>query len=360
MIANRFAIWRREASARGQRQLADTLRLLVYKADPNLFDGLDYENDDHFLDPLLFAFFTDPAPTIKLSTLLAGRGTSGPPITLHTPSKVARNRIEVTSHREPLFHRFFLEAGCNPDLIDLAAPTCRHLGHLIKACALLREHCPNLAEELFSVTRRAVLYESEQPYSFATLSAHGAIFLNVASAIDEVFFVEDIAHQAGHVLFNALTLNKERFLSVNPDAYLSGLHGNEREPRTFYAAFHGLFTYMTIGQALSTLLDLDVFENRQAHEALGRLGLILRKFAFDLALLDRPGLFTALGRRCRRYFEDVYTDLYFRYRSSTANLNYCNQPYVFDYRRFVEVNPLISIRSCGGVAASCRAASGAI
>jgi hypothetical protein len=89
-------------------------------------------------------------------------------------------------------------------------------------------------------------------------------------------------------MFNALTLNKKRFLSIEPETPLGTLHGNEHEPRTVYAAYHGLFTYVMIGWTLATLLERGAFEGRQAHEAIGRLGLILRKFAYDLALLDKP------------------------------------------------------------------------
>jgi hypothetical protein len=43
MSQERFSVWRREGVARGQRRLADTVRLLIYKADPDLFGLLDYD-----------------------------------------------------------------------------------------------------------------------------------------------------------------------------------------------------------------------------------------------------------------------------------------------------------------------------
>jgi hypothetical protein len=411
MSHDRFAAWRRAGIARGQRQLAQTIRLLVYKADPGLFELLDYEDDNCFLDPLLFAFFTNPAPTVMLPQLLAGRippqhrpaevaaradargqiclpgvgmleielpnaavtvqfskmsgelrcndGSNTLPAILQTAGRVSGTTIEVEKHRQPLFDRFFLENGGAPDATDFAGAASGHLRHLTNACALLRDHCPDLAEELFFATRRIVLYRWERPYSFATLSAHGAIFLNVTGVNDEVYFVEDIAHQVAHVMFNALTLNKKRFLSIDPETPLGTLHGNEHEPRTVYAAYHGLFTYVMIGWTLATLLERGAFEGRQAHEAIGRLGLILRKFAYDLALLDKPQFFTALGRRCWRHFEDVYTDLQRRYGPLVGGFDYRNQPYVFDYRRFAQLNPSAS-GSAWGSDVSLRACLGAI
>ena len=391
MTQRRFSVWRREGLARGQRRLADTVRLLIYKADPDLFGLLDYEDDDSFLDPLLFACFTDPAPALKLPQLLAARilprtrisvqtdadgrvvlpglgeletglqratieiewdalsgeprchlGGDNAPALFRRSLHIAGTNIEVINHRQPLFDRFFVEAGGTLDAIELTAATYRHYGHVVSAFDLLRAHCPELADEIIAATRLVVLYQGEQPNSFATLSAHGAIFLNVNGAIDEVCFVEDIAHQAGHVLFNALTLAKERFLLIGPDTPLGVPHGNDRESRTVYSAFHGMFTYVTIGQALSTLLERYVFDARQAHEALGRLGLVLCKFDFDIALLDRAEFWTPLGRRCWRHFESIFADLQARYAPLTQGFDYSNQPYVFDYHLFAELNPPVS------------------
>jgi HEXXH motif-containing protein len=213
---------------------------------------------------------------------------------------------------------------------------------VVSAFNLLRAYCPDLADEIIAGTRLVVLFQAEQPNSFATLSAHGAIFLNVNGAIDEVYFIEDIAHQAGHVTFNALTLAKERFLLINPDTPLGGPHGNDRESRTVYSAFHGMFTYVTIGQALAAVLERHVFDARQAHEALGRLGLVLRKFNHDLALLDRAEFWTPLGRRCWRQFESIFAGQQARYAPITQGFDYSNQPYVFDYHLFAELNPPVS------------------
>jgi hypothetical protein len=144
------------------------------------------------------------------------------------------------------------------------------------------------------------------------------------------------------VLFNALTLAKERFLATDPDTRLGVPHGNDHESRTVYSAFHGMFTYVTIGQALAALLERRVFDARRAHEAVGRLGLVLRKFKYDLALLDHAEFWTPLGRRCWRQFESIFAGLQARYAPLTQGFDYSNQPYVFDYHLFAKLNPPVS------------------
>jgi hypothetical protein len=56
----------------GQSALADTIRLLVYKTDPALFDLLDFSDDHTFLEPLLFAFFTADEALTPLEQILYG------------------------------------------------------------------------------------------------------------------------------------------------------------------------------------------------------------------------------------------------------------------------------------------------
>lgn len=390
--------WWREGVARGQHKLADTLRLLVLKTAPALFDQLDFDDDEIFLDPLLFAYFTDPAPEQSLTHLLcsrilpecrpavfrlrcdadgrvylpgigewciAGAGrevelsidtTSASfswqvdgrpmPVEWRTPDLIPGTAIEVMRSSHSLFRRFFVDEAGVPAAIETAKASADHIPHLQRACILLRQYCPDLWSAIAATTRRFVLYRSSVPNSFATLSAHGAIFCNVTTAIDEVFFLEDVAHQAGHVLFNALTLEKERFFMVDPLMPFGGDSYEAVEVRTLYAAVHGLFTYTTIGEALSACYERTAFAPaRKSHELLGRLGLILRKFESDLSLLDRPELYSNDGKRCWRYFTNVYRRLHNRYGAQTSLFDYSNQPYVFSYPLFAEQNPRLPVLS---------------
>src|SRR5215218_10017232 len=72
MTRDRFDTWRRGGVIRGQHQLADNIRLLIYKADADLFGKMDFDNDHQFLEPLLFAYFTNPEPSLSLAHLLFG------------------------------------------------------------------------------------------------------------------------------------------------------------------------------------------------------------------------------------------------------------------------------------------------
>jgi hypothetical protein len=397
MARDRFDTWRRGGIIRGQHQLADNIRLLIYKADADLFERMDFDDDHQFLEPLLFAYFTNPEPSLPLAHLLfgliaqqrrptrinlstdadgrvhiPGMGELETPVPgqfvefRHDPGaddyrcwsdgqplptrwrkqlRIPGTTIEVLRSRNPLFDPFF--GDNNGGFLDLgiAQSTDKHYNNLVRAFSLLRENCSDLYDEIMSVTRTVVLYKSNLPNSFATLSGHGAVFFNTTEAIDEIFFIDDIAHQCGHVLFNAFTLNKEKFLEVDPMTPLAILGSGPQDPRTLYSAFHGLFTYTTISEVLSTFWGRQVFVGRQAHEVIGRLGFILNKFRVDLDILRKQELFTKSGWRCYSYFSAFYCELLVQYGDLLALLDYSNQPYVFSYPLFAERNPCLAPRT---------------
>ena len=55
-------------------------------------------------------------------------------------------------------------------------------------------------------------FDTYQRNSFATLSAQGIGFFNAyQDNYDEVFFVDDIAHQTGHIIFNVMIYESNQF-----------------------------------------------------------------------------------------------------------------------------------------------------
>jgi HEXXH motif-containing protein len=203
----------------------------------------------------------------------------------------------------------------------------------------MRGAAPALYEAVRTVTRRIVLYNADLPNSFATLSAHGVAFLNVRDDNEEMFFVDDLAHQCGHIMFNALTQEKERFLARPAATPLREFCPDQDDPRSLYSAFHGLFTFSTILWALQASVAREGLSDRQRHEALGRIAFNLRKFALDLDTLAAPGLFTADGRTLYALFESVYDTVWRAHHGVARGFDLADQPYVFDYARFAARNP---------------------
>ncbi|MEX1361818.1 MAG: hypothetical protein AB1Z98_01740, partial [Nannocystaceae bacterium] len=66
------------------------------------------------------------------------------------------------------------------------------------------------------IIRMLVVYRGEHPYSFASLAAHGAAFLNTGPQTSVIALVEDIVHQCGHVIFGAATVEPRALFRVDP------------------------------------------------------------------------------------------------------------------------------------------------
>ena len=190
-----------------------------------------------------------------------------------------------------------------------------------------------------------MLFQAEEPNSFAALSAHGLVFLNVPASADEVFFLEDMAHQGAHVLFNAMTLDKHRYLSIAPDTPVdeqpSAAEGSARPPRSVYTVFHALATYMVICPVLSRVLEqAGGLDARQRHELNGRLVYTLYKFRWDLSLLKGWPCLTARGRLIYRRMQACFDHTWQTQNALIQRLDLSNQPYNFCYERFALLNPL--------------------
>ena len=389
MGRDRFETWRKRGATLGQRRLADTIRRLIYQADKSLFDRLDFANDALFLQPLLFGYFTDPTAAVGLPQILYGtvpyrdrpsviqistdaagraqlgsfadietalpsatldfgrrsdgsyccsRGTVALPFRMRAPLIVPGTQIEVTTDVHPLFHRFFDQPGARMTDAQLVRVPQGCISHLLMALGLMQTHCQAVWAEIAAFTQLIVLYRAAEPNSFAAKSAHGAIFCNVGTDDDEIALLEDVAHQAAHVIFNAFSHDPMRLIVIDPDTPMNLLCDEELDTRPINAAFHALFTYTLICRVLTKVLDAGVLLERQTHEILGRLGLIFRKFDYDLRILTLPSAYTLAGRRCHEAFDLEYQHFRARYGALVDGFGYDNQPYAFDYACFVARN----------------------
>lgn len=308
----------------GQAELAQTVRKLVQSRAPLCFDSLSQRADKIFLQPAVFAWLTsrradinpyqvfyaalplDQRPS-RLSVTANGYGHAYLPgfgyVAGLFPSGrtwIDRNSLDGVFYAGRRKLRFApaqylgarpIEFTCEPDALlqpifcrDGDELDCRTVeaepAQALCAAALerLAASLPQFYGLLFIANRRIHLYRCAQLNSFATLSAHGAALLNVPDNPSEVFFLDDFAHQGGHVVFNSATLDNARYLRCNANTFLHNLGADPTDTRTVYSAFHGLFTYSMILSVLSHCLLTDAPAGRVSNELRGRIGFYLLKF----------------------------------------------------------------------------------
>lgn len=94
---------------------------------------------------------------------------------------------------------------------------------------------------LFNISRTIVVYDSNESDSFATLQAHGALFVNIRNSNNSIELAVDCVHQATHCMLNQITLNKTDLFAHPHDTLMSNLDGTN-DNRSLYSVFHGIFT----------------------------------------------------------------------------------------------------------------------
>jgi hypothetical protein len=378
--------------ARGQRRFADLTRHLVYNLAPCLLDKLDFENDDVFLEPLLFAYFNTQRTHVTLeqilfsylradyhaSTFSVGSDTAGmvylPRVGyLRTgrPNQtftfmrsenasryllgelgttfdcaceeawwVAGGAIEVLRYPHPLLEPLYANRQGKVTDIEVTDIARTQVANLAVAFQIIESFCPSYYRNILQGTSKINIFSSRSMNSFAALRAHGMAFLNSSRIDDEVFFIEDIAHQCGHIAFSAITSDASEILAVSPNMSLATVLGSAEERRTVYEALHGLFTEAAMFHCLSECYRRHLFGGRQQHELIGRLGFIVRRFGSDLSNLSRGKLFTDQGEWLFAKIAAIFKCAYGEFWDRIRNLDFSNQLYNFNYERFAELNKL--------------------
>jgi hypothetical protein len=378
----------------GQAELAGCVKSLVSRQTNPVCELLDFRDDCSFMEPLLFTYFSTPETRVTLEQILYGqideglrpaavrafvddtgaiclpglgyvltdlsdrevtfaRGASpgtyvveegGRPVT-HTFEKilyVGDTGIELGARNDPLTNTLFRDLGGRAVGAEFEGLAPRLAQPLALAFRILKDIVPAYHDSIVAVTRRVVVYRNECLNSFASLSAHGAAFLETRGDENETFFIEDIVHQCGHIIFNAMTLDREAYFVVNPDRSLGKLAHDGDEDRSVYVAYHGIFTECLMCICLYRCYESRIFKGSKAHELLGRLAFILRRLYLDLLNMRQENLFTAKGLALYRMFEEVFDGVYKLIAEPVTQLNMGNQPYNFSYERFVERNPIDS------------------
>jgi hypothetical protein len=376
----------------GQHEFARIIKTLVAGTDPHLFQLLNVENDAIFLEPLLFAHFNMPGSPVSLSQILFGYidddlkpasidvfadedGIIYLPNVGYFETKsdnrilqlswnareksyqlqedhqwidfdfrpvrrIKDTAIELCQFKPPLLGHLFRDADNNNIEIEVENITRRQTHNLNRAICLIRSCYPKYFEAILRVTRTILIYRSSWPYSFASVSAHGIAFLNARDDSSDVFFLEDLIHQCGHIIFSAVTQEKQEYFQVDPETPLSRFTHDEEDTSPVYGAFHGLFTQANITRCLFDCYQTNIFSGKQLHELLGRLSDDVKRFRSALSLLAHREIYTELGWLVFHEFKRTYEELYRDCQPLVSAFDTSNQPYIFCYHKFQELNPL--------------------
>lgn len=381
-------------------KLSQNVKILLYKKNATIFDFLDFEKEKPYTEPLLFAYFNNQgSQNQSIESVICGYSDNnisfelfsdafgkiylpnvGWILTNHKNAVlnfdkenfklfkdndsvvfifekleiIENTSIELLKYPVELLKQFYYNTEHELLDVEIENVTKKHLNNITKAYLLIKQYVPTQFELIENYAPKCIIFnvDTYQRNSFATLSAQGIGFYNAyQDDYDEVFFVDDIAHQTGHVIFNVMIYESEKFFKISKDTILETINmpdGSLIENRDLHVIFHALYTYYTSFLCLDTCLEKNVFKGKQKHEALGRIAFYINKCYTDLLLIDNPinseeksrDYFTNDGLLIYRELKTKWFEMYKKWFEITKHFDMSNQPYNFTYYKFLELNPL--------------------
>jgi hypothetical protein len=387
----------------GREKWNEYIKLLLYKYDDSIFDKIDFNDDGIYYNPLLFAFFSynkeETNSNQILQTLLFSSFTKKPNLNLTSKEKVIYlpnigwlkkgndelesinlefsmvNDIENlqiinNTNIELLKYPIDLLDQCYGDnTIEISEITEFQTKNITKAYDIIKSSIPKYFNLINQFCPKNVIYKADtnKVNSFAHISVLGIAFFNAfQESYDEVFFIEDIAHQTGHVLLYTILCDKKQFFLIDDENtfiqdYSNGFK-NDSDKRTVEIWLHALFTGYLIFTYLDASIEAKVFNKHQEYEAHGRLLFYIYKIHRDLSLFCNPKqedkLFNLIDSD--RFFEidlsntiltndgmflfngiqNKWNEMFSKYYPKLNHLKLNGQTRTFNFEIFLEINPI--------------------
>lgn len=398
-----------EAFLMGNETLTNTIKTMLYKKDEHVFDKIDFEDQAIYQEPLIFAFLNDHEIDYNIDWLLLGymkknvdqavsvqsddfgriylanigwlitgdkraefslrrnsaqelslfKNDEEVPFTLEPLLQSADGKLELVNHNIPLLRKCFYDTDGSLLQVEIDEIAALRQHDLFRAIDLMKKYMPEYYNLVTLATKKIQVFnvDTYKSNSFATIGAQGLAFFNAYQEdYDEIFFLDDIAHQTGHIIMNGILFNKEDYFKVDPATILQNVYaenGDLYETRDVEVLIHALYTYYSTFLTLNTFLDQQVFEGRKRHELLARMAFYLEKCYSDLSLFEQPtfdfnkteklykpeDLFTENGLTIYNGIKHYFGEMFNKWNRITKSYDLGNQPYNFTYSKFIELNP---------------------
>jgi hypothetical protein len=363
----------------------DSLKLLLYRRHNDIFERLDFDNQEIYQDPLLFAYVTQK-DNKWLDCLIYGyEKTAKEKIAVFTnkegiiyiskigyfktnvleseltlvniedkftlidsdnnkinydfePIFYLKEQIELVKTIHPLQECMFVNNEGKIVNVETNNLFTKHIDHFNNALDIIKKYYSDYFKLLKKNVKKVMMYCGE-PYSFASIQCHNMIFLNVNNEDDEIFFLDHILHEGSHVVFNTLTYDTKLDLFTIPfKSPISDFTKNPQDHGEVYGRFHGMFTQSNINICFENCIKNNVFNERQLHELLGRFSSNMKRFNASVEKFNLPHLYKSEGLKWYTFFSSRCDELTERNRKTIYSLDVSNQPYVFSYKVFNKTN----------------------
>lgn len=377
----------------GKENLENDIKLIMYKKHSTLFDEIDFEDSDFFLNPIIFDSISENNFDFefiincynhqleKLNNISLQTDVNGfiycPYLgyfqTTHYNQEVKLSfkndafelslenklidfklyQIERIDDKFELFfgpilnlEKYFYSFGKSKVEVEVFEITKIQKENLIKALEIIKNTNHSWYELMKNVTQSFMIFsdKSIQRNSFSALGVHGCAFFNsFQDNYNEVFFIEDIAHQCGHIIFNSFINSKTNCFLIDELTVIKTIY-NHGEGRSILVILHAMYTYYSILDCFERCHSNGVFNGHKQHELIGRLHFTISKFYSDYSILinskGQSEYLNQNGMDLIAMFKIKFDLICENLRETLKDLNTSNQPYNFSYEVFLETNPI--------------------
>lgn len=308
-------------------KIIETIKLLLYKETPTLLEKLDFENENVFLEPLLFTYFNSKKDNLfstqMLNEIMQGYFVEKESLQLkesfnkeeiaYVPNLGYLDRkgkkvddilkideFEILKSNHPLLEKYFYEFYkghiINKNPIHNSAWKENHK-EVKQAILIIKEHLSEFYKELVFANKRFYLHDNPKILNFTSIETIGMIYFYVLGKNNLIYFIEEIIHQASHNYLYYVMFNKDEFFKIDSlTAIMRDLTKQDWDYRNLYGAYHGLYTVTRRVECFDILLSKNVFSGREKHELLGRMADMFPRFQTGLELLNLDEVFTNKGK----------------------------------------------------------------
>gem|GEM_PF-2766363 len=248
--------------------------------------------------------------------------------------------LPVFPHRHPWLRPFIELQDVVYEDTAIDRPVVENLAPLTAALDWIARVAPRQHHEILRDTRLVILTQHERLLSAVGLCIHGAVIINVRGPSTPLFFVEELAHQCGHVTFGKVIVDWPKFLRVPYDTPMNVLGAAEDDTRSFGDALHGNYTLVRMLQLFDRILAHDLLAPGVYQELRGRACMAARRLEQGLPDLEDRRLYREHGWFVHQRLEHAFADVMSRLAPHVHGLDLSQQPYAFDLEQFDRRNPM--------------------
>lgn len=355
-----------------QTEITDVIKLLIYKENPDLLEKIDFDEDDIFLEPLLFAYFNSKKSNLFKKEMLEEimQGSFKESETVKLEFSYNKNEVayipnighfkkgentpyepilkmwdfEILKEVHPVMERYFIEyykghiVNRNPLYNSVWQENHKELE---KAILIIKEHLPKFYQELVFANRKIYLHDNPKILNFTTVETLGMLYFYVIGKDNLLYFIEELIHQGSHNFLYYVVHNRKDYFKIDVDnLIMRDFTKQEWDYRNIYGAYHGLYTVAKRLECFDILLSNNVFSGKEKHELLGRLTDQFSRFRTGLELLNFDEVFTKKGQDFYFEYDTKCLNILKKYRILPSIFDLSNRDLDFRYEDFCTLNPI--------------------